>query len=473
VADFLQTPAGLAVLALGSLALAALGFAQAWSEWRRSRTVSFLCVGAAFGVVALGEALAIADGALFLLGSPLPPALAPVRRGMDGVAGLALSFGLAFGVVHRRRALGVAFGLGLLLVIALSAAGHVTPAGGRDVQWALALQAIGALALGGAAVLLWRSDAACRAPYSAGLALLSLCVALGGHLTPLPSPVVTPPGLLMGYAVLPVAGLALLVYGMYAGIVAEVQRRGAQQVALLREMADSHGAAVAGSIAAGVAHDMNGPLTAIVQSVDLALRAATPERREECTRRIGDQAWKLAHLAANLLGFARPSAEAPQPVDVRKLLDDTLQLLAYEIRHAHIDVSLDAGARLPTIEAAPRRLQHALVDLLRHAVRVSPERGAIGIRATSGEETVALRICYQGDAEAEGQAAPGLIWDHAGLSLQDGLALAVAREAIEEHGGALQLRSSEQGNTAEVWLPRRPGGGDEGAAGRRNGGVVG
>ena len=469
MAELLRSPAGLAVLALGALALAAVALALAWSEWRRERNVSFLCASAAFGVVTLGELVAIADGLMFLSGAAMPPELNPLRLGIDAVAAVTLSFGLVFGVVQRRRLLSAGFILGILVVAVVTAVPqvqHLRAPGAVlrfDTHWShTALQVIVVCCFGGGAVLLWRSHLSSRPPYSAGMGLLALCAALGGHLTPLPRLDLPPGELVIAQGILPVTGLALLVYGIYASIVAELQSRAAERIALLRELAETQGATVAGSIAAGVAHDMNGPLTAIASNVHLALGAQSDDQREERIRRIGDQVWDLAHLVNSLLDFARPAPDTLVAVDLRELLDDVLTLLAYEVRHGRRELVLQAPERLPKLVSRPPRLVQAVVNLVRHALRAANERSTITIRARGEPEAAVIEIEHQGaplgDEELERMARPA--WEQPGGDLQEQLALAASREVIERHGGSLSFRPTAAGNVAVVWLPLRQDEGD-------------
>jgi len=485
MSGLLQTPAGLAVLSLGNLALAAVAFALAWSEWRREREFALLCAATAFGLVGLQELATLGVGLLFVKGLALPPGWQPLRSALESLAGIALGSGLAAGAAGPNRWFGRAVTASVLLLFVLGAAWAVALERGSLVvstDWyRLALAWLAAAWLTVGAVLVWRAEVHSRLAFTGGLGALALCAALGGHAASLPA---EGPLAAVGAvrALLPTAGLALLVYAIYAKVVAELEYRAAERTALFRELADTQGQTVAGSVAAGVAHDMNGPLTVLATEGALALRAADAEEREGRLRRMSDQVWRLAHLTRNLLDFAAgsrtlrgPAGSLRRPADLREVLSDALTLLAYEIRHSRVTVTVEeVGATgqspLPPVAVERTRLEQALVNLVRRAVRVSAEGASVTVRLRREPEAVLVEIEDEGprlsEAELQRLACPGWmadgpLWLELGPALPEQVALLVSRDVIQQHGGSLTFRSAPSGREAagtvcDVRLPVPP-----------------
>jgi two-component system NtrC family sensor kinase len=139
-----------------------------------------------------------------------------------------------------------------------------------------------------------------------------------------------------------------------------------------------------GLVAAGIAHELNSPLMAIITFTHLvrdALADAAPE--QEDLQMIEREANRCAAIIRQLLDYSRKQAQQPEtePCRIQDILEGAVDLLKIETQNANVTVDLDVPADLPEVDANPVQLMQVVVNLLLNAVQAMPEGGRITIRA--------------------------------------------------------------------------------------------
>src|SRR5258707_10429263 len=139
-----------------------------------------------------------------------------------------------------------------------------------------------------------------------------------------------------------------------------------------------------GQMLAGVAHELNNPLTAILGVTELLRDSETVEentkRQLELTHR---QARRAARIVQNLLEFSRPAAPQRKPVDVNSLVERTLQLQEHSLRRNNVQVDFQPQSDLPTVIGDANQLIQVFLNLISNAdqaIREVRESGRIQIR---------------------------------------------------------------------------------------------
>src|SRR5260370_37848361 len=139
-----------------------------------------------------------------------------------------------------------------------------------------------------------------------------------------------------------------------------------------------------GQMLAGVAHELNNPLSAILGVTELLLDAETVEentkRQLELTHR---QARRAARIVQNLLEFSRPAAPQKKRVDVNPLVERTLQLQEHSLRRNNVQVDFQPQSDLPPVIGDANQLIQVFLNLItnaEHAIREVRETGRIQIR---------------------------------------------------------------------------------------------
>lgn len=237
-----------------------------------------------------------------------------------------------------------------------------------------------------------------------------------------------------------------------------------EQKALQAEAAMSAHMASIGELAAGVAHEVNNPINGIINLAQLIIdRAGSPEAADEYPRHIIREGERISEIVRNLLSFARPGQQEPQPVAVSEVLDNALALMGGQLhkRGIALDVGLPKG--LPLVLARDRQIQQVFMNLISNAMHALEDKGADGpaseIRITADSiddfEIVTVRFADNGPGLSPELAArvfePFFTTKAAGRGT--GLGLSVSHRIVQEHGGRIIFDSSDKGTTVSVELP--------------------
>jgi PAS domain S-box-containing protein len=222
--------------------------------------------------------------------------------------------------------------------------------------------------------------------------------------------------------------------------------------------------AAMGQMLAGVAHELNNPLTAILGVTELLReRVGTDDsirRQLELTHR---QARRAARIVQNLLEFSRPASPQKKPLDLSNLLERTLQLHEHSLRRNNIEVNLHLSANLPGVIGDANQLIQVFLNLVSNAeqaIREVRDSGRIQIRA--GRNGNQVTITVQDDGVGIRPEALPKIFDPFYTTKRPGggtgLGLSICMSIIREHGGNIEAVTLPEGGSAfTVCLPGASG----------------
>lgn len=213
-----------------------------------------------------------------------------------------------------------------------------------------------------------------------------------------------------------------------------------------------------------ISHELRTPLTVILGDAALLTReaiASDSERRAQSVRRILRRGQEMAKLVEDLLNVSRIETAGVQlayeQCDLSRLLRRCAASLALRAEHR---LSLDIETDLPAVECDPERLAYAVTNLLRNAVKFSPEGGEIALAARREDGAVSVFVTDQGVGIPPEHV--GHIFDRytqADMSSTRpfggfGLGLFIVRTIVEAHGGTINVKSRpREGSTFTVTLP--------------------
>jgi PAS domain S-box-containing protein len=221
--------------------------------------------------------------------------------------------------------------------------------------------------------------------------------------------------------------------------------------------------AAMGQMLAGVAHELNNPLTAILGVTELLRDGEgvqeNTKRQLELTHR---QARRAARIVQNLLEFSRPAAPQKKPLDVNTLIERTLQLQDHSLRRNNIQVDFQPQPDLSAVIGDANQLIQVFLNLIsnaEHAIREVRETGRIQIRI--GRIGGHVSITVQDDGVGVAQEALPKLFDPFYTTKRPGggtgLGLSICMSIVREHGGSIDVETLPAGGSAfTVYFPVAP-----------------
>jgi PAS domain S-box-containing protein len=218
--------------------------------------------------------------------------------------------------------------------------------------------------------------------------------------------------------------------------------------------------AAMGQMLAGVAHELNNPLTAILGVTELLRERQDfddPAKRQlELTHR---QARRAARIVQNLLEFARPASPQKKPLDVNSLVERTLQLHEHSLRRNNVVVDFKPQPELPGVIGDGNQLIQIFLNLITNAeqaIREVRETGRIQIRLSQYAGKLLLTV--QDDGVGIRPEALPRIFDPFYTTKRPGggtgLGLSICLSIVKEHGGTIEAAALPAGGSAfTVYLP--------------------
>ena len=224
--------------------------------------------------------------------------------------------------------------------------------------------------------------------------------------------------------------------------------------------------ATIGKMAAVVAHEINNPLAGILTYAKLLKRwvergdVVTPkkEEAEQCLDLIAGESRRCGDLVKNLLTFSRTSQMNVQTADLNTIVDRSIRLLTHQIEMNGIELHLDLGEGLPSVQCDPGQIEQVILALVINAIDAMPRGGNLWLSTRfkgPGELVFQVRDDGSGiDSELlERIFEPFVTTKESGKGV--GLGLAVSHNIIERHHGNIDVESEVgKGTTFTVSLPQ-------------------
>ncbi len=244
--------------------------------------------------------------------------------------------------------------------------------------------------------------------------------------------------------------------GVYVlGIVREITERKEAEGAL--RTADR--LAAMGTVVAGVAHEINTPLTTVCGLAELLAKdQSLGAEAREYANAIVDQAHRCAKTVEDLLGFARARRLSLQAVQVNSLIKKCVDLCRRAHRFDDVEMVEEYDATLPETMADRYRLEQVFINIIRNARDVLGEVGSVK-RLTIRTECFDNQIRVEFTDTGPGISDPNRVFDPFYTTKVSGegtgLGLSVSLGIAQEHGGLLTAENTEEGARFVVTLPVR------------------
>lgn len=226
--------------------------------------------------------------------------------------------------------------------------------------------------------------------------------------------------------------------------------------------------AAIGQLAAGVAHEINNPISIILGKAELMLSShgsVLPHKVVSDLRMIGRHSHRIAAITRSLLQLSRRSVEDWVQVNLNELVQETLPLVEHQFLSGKSRLKLALCPKLPLIRGKPGQLQEVVLNLLDNALDAMPQEGGEVEVAThdsslpgseNGNGSVALVIRDSGSGISE--TIRDRIFDPffttKAVGKGTGLGLSIVHGIVKNHGGEIRVESEmRKGTTFEIVLP--------------------
>jgi two-component system, NtrC family, sensor kinase len=248
--------------------------------------------------------------------------------------------------------------------------------------------------------------------------------------------------------------------GAIAGTIVIIEDISAR-VQLEEQLQISEKMASIGLLAAGVAHEVNTPLTGISSFVQMLMQGAEPDDpKTRVLEKIESQTFRAAKIVNGLLNLARPAQVDSGPVDVNVVVNDVLSLLEHQLRNGRIQVRKELAPSVAMVQGIEYKLQQVFLNLFLNARDAMPKGGWLTIATrTEGDKTV-VEVADTGSGIPADQLSriydPFFTTKEIGKGT--GLGLSITYGIVQEHGGAIACESAPgQGTRFSLTLPTAPG----------------
>ncbi len=230
-----------------------------------------------------------------------------------------------------------------------------------------------------------------------------------------------------------------------------------QRERLEEQMSQTEKLTSLGLLAAGVAHEVNTPLAVISNYIQmLAKQMPEGDPRQSIIDKIVKQTFRASEIVNNLLNFSRTGAAEAADIDVNRVVEETLSLVAHPLKTSHIQVVKQLGEPLPAVRGSANKLQQVFLNLFLNARDAMPGGGMLEVRTTAHNGSVEIEV---------GDTGAGIPREHIHRIFDPffttkangrgtGLGLSVSYGIIKEHSGKIDVRSTPgKGTSFHVEFP--------------------
>jgi signal transduction histidine kinase len=239
----------------------------------------------------------------------------------------------------------------------------------------------------------------------------------------------------------------------------EVQERKRLEAAKLQ----AERLAVAGQMAAQVAHEVRNPLGSITLNLDLIHKeigylatgkAHSPDEGRLLIKDVREEVCRIGRVIEEYLRFARLPKLHRMPVDLNAFLEQKLAFLYSDLERAKVALHTDFDSALTTINAGADQLWQAVLNLIRNSCEAMPGGGELTIGTRREPDQAVLYVRDNGKGMTEEQSdqlfEPFFTTKQEGI----GLGMVLVQQIVTEHGGRIECQtSSGKGSTFTLFLP--------------------
>ena len=220
-----------------------------------------------------------------------------------------------------------------------------------------------------------------------------------------------------------------------------------------------------GQMAAGVAHEINNPLSGVLTYAQLMLKniragkTIPPEELEKKLSTMEKETERCTRIIKSLLEFSRQSRPSIRPIDLAKSIDNAMVMLTHQAELSNVKIIKQYGA-IPQIEADPDQLQQVFTNIILNAIHAMTKGGTLTISTVSDKPKGLMGVRFQDTGTGitpenlKKLFTPFFTTKEKGVGI--GLGLAVCYGIIQRHDGDIKVESElGKGAAFTVWLKEK------------------
>jgi PAS domain S-box-containing protein len=220
-----------------------------------------------------------------------------------------------------------------------------------------------------------------------------------------------------------------------------------------------------GQLIAGVAHELNNPLTAILGYAQLLEAENLESKAKEYTSKIFKQGQRTHRVVQNLLSFARQRAPQKEEFNVAQVLEEALLLRDYDLKVGNVTLERDIEANLPAVLGDPHQLEQVFLNIVNNGLdaitddeseegKESSRERRMKVGVSAKDNWVYIRVQDSGPGIKEPSRIFEPFYTTKSVGKGTGLGLSICYGIVKEHGGEISARNAEGGGAIiEVKLP--------------------
>jgi signal transduction histidine kinase len=288
--------------------------------------------------------------------------------------------------------------------------------------------------------------------------IIAIVCTLGAAASQIVDPVARVHVLIATWAVGTSLGVFLLTVELLDRLRAHVDREERARSAALSQLRHSERLNALGKLAAGVAHEIATPLTAITINAELV---ASGKRRdagaEKCATRILDQTERVHAIVSRLLQFGRKGEDGRAQLDLRDVVRKNVDLLRPLADKQRCALEVSVSGEPLIVEGSAVELSQVVTNLVINAVQATPAGGVVSVTCENcGASGASFSVVDTGTGIAP-QNLPHLFEPFFTTKAEGGtgLGLSISAGIVEDHGGTVRVASRVgEGSCFTVFLPR-------------------
>ena len=237
----------------------------------------------------------------------------------------------------------------------------------------------------------------------------------------------------------------------------KVEQRTAEIKAIQTQMLQAEKLAAIGKLAAGVAHEINNPLTGVLTNASLMLSDTSPDDpSHEDLQTIVNETMRCRKIVKGLLEFARQAKPQAQLLDLNQVVEDVLGLVKNQASFRNIVVETAMAAKLPPVMADRDQLRQVVLNIVLNAAEAMGQGGLLRLSSSFDRTAKTSRIDVADSGPGIPEAIRARMFEPFFTTKKTGtgLGLAIVYGIVEEHKGTIQVASAPgKGTTMSVILP--------------------